>query len=435
MDFKEIMTKISDFLKKIWAWLKPYLLKIHNWRKRIWKKYQLTKILLLLGLVVVLVTSVYLFYLAKSANVETLQSSLKQVTTIYDKDGDEAGNLYGQKGNFVELNQISPNIVDALLSTEDKRFYQHSGFDIRGIGRAVLGILKSGGITGGGSTLTQQLAKNAYLSLDQTLNRKAKELFLAIEIEKEYTKDEILEMYLNNAYFANGVWGVEDAAHKYFGVNAADVTVDEAAVIVGMLKGPGYYNPIDNYDKAILRRDTVLELMVDNGKLAREEADRLQADTLHLTDNYAGGKNVNQYPYYFDAVINEAESRAKISDDDLLNKGYKIYTTMDQQYQQDMDMTFANDGLFPPNAEDGALVQGASIAINPKTGGIQAVVGGRGEYAFRDLNRATQSSLSPGSTMKPLAVYTLALENGYQPDSLLKDDKLSFYNVENADKY
>lgn len=435
MDLKKIIASLGDYLKQFWAWLKPYLSQFHQWRKRIWKKYHINKIIILVGLVTVLVTSIYLFSLAKSANVETLKAGLSQVTTIYDENDEEAGVLYSQKGTFIELNQMSPHLVDALLSTEDKRFYDHGGFDLRGIGRAAVGIVTKGRITGGGSTLTQQLAKNAYLSLDQTMNRKAKELFLALEIEKVYSKDEILEMYLNNAYFANGVWGVEDASHRYFAKNAADLTIDEAAVLIGMLKGPGYYNPIDNYDRAINRRDTVLELMVNNNKLDRSSADAMMADTLYLADNFQDKNSNNSYPSYFDAVINEAESRHDIKDEDLLNKGYKVYTTLNQQYQQDMDTTFNNASLFPANAPDGEMVQGASIAINPKTGGVQAVVGGRGEHQFRGLNRATQSNLSPGSTMKPLAVYTPALEAGYKTDSILKDEKLSFYDVENIDKY
>ena len=150
------------------------------------------------------------------------------------------------------IDQISTNIQTAVVSTEDKRFYTHTGVDPIGIGRAAVGfVLNGGNIVGGGSTLTQQLAKNAYLTLDQTLIRKAKELFLALEIESKYTKDEILEMYLNNAYFGSGVWGVEDASQKYFGISASEVSLAQAAVLAGILKSPSYYNPIDNYEASI----------------------------------------------------------------------------------------------------------------------------------------------------------------------------------------
>lgn len=435
MDFKKIMAtiiqSIKSFLSKAWQWLKPYIQKFRKWRKRVWKKYQINKIILLVGLVVVLVTSLYLFYLAKSANVSSLEKDLAEVTKIYDKNGEEAGTLYGQKGKVVTLGEISPLIRDAVISTEDRRFEEHGGFDVRGIGRAALGILKSGGISGGGSTITQQLAKNAFLTQKQTFDRKARELFLAIEIEKNYSKDEILTMYLNNAYFGNGVWGVEDASQKYFGRSAAEVDASEAAVIAGMLKGPGIYNPIDHPENAKNRRNTVLQLMVDNGKLSQEEADKQIASELYLTDNYHENKNNYQYPYYFDAVINEAEELYNIKADDLLNKGYQIYTSLDQNYQQGMQTSFENDNLFPNNAPDGTIVQAAGVAIDPQTGGVAAIVGGRGERVFRGFNRATDALRSPGSTMKPLAVYTPALEAGYKPDTILKDEALPYYDVQN----
>ncbi|MGY3750008.1 PBP1A family penicillin-binding protein [Vagococcus acidifermentans] len=436
MDFKQILAKLSASFQKIWSWLKPYWNRFRKWRRHVWKKYHVNKIILLTALVAILGFSMYLFYVAKSTNVSTLKSGLEQVTTVYDKDGDEAGTLskYGQKGTFVTIDQVSQHIKDAVISTEDKRFYEHKGFDVRGIARAAVRMVINRNTSGGGgSTITQQLAKNAYLTLDQTFDRKARELFLAIEIEKQYSKDEILEMYLNNAYFANGVWGVEDASHKYFGKSAADVTIDEAAVIAGMLKGPGIYNPIDHLDNAKDRRDTVLDLMVTNGKLDEATAGQLKSEELYVRDDFYHVDDSYTFPYYFDDVINEAEHKAGIKDEDLVSKGYKIYTTLDQNYQKAMNTSFENDSLFPPNAEDGEKVQGASIAINPTTGGVMAVVGGRGDYTPRGLNRATNStvSLSPGSTLKPLAVYTPALEAGYEPNDMLKDEPLSFYDVQN----
>ncbi|MGX6961553.1 transglycosylase domain-containing protein [Vagococcus xieshaowenii] len=440
---KEKMTEIAEKLKHFWAtimeyWLpiwskiQPGLVSFEQKRKRFWKKYQVNKILVLLALLTVLITSIYLFVLAKSQNVGMLKAGLQQRTIVYDQSDEEAGTL-GQKGTFVTIDEISPYVIDALVSTEDRRFYTHRGYDLKGIARAVVGKLTTGSITGGGSTITQQLAKNAYLNLDQTLIRKAKELFLSIEIEKTYNKDEILEMYLNNVYMANGVKGIEDASHRYFGKTAKDLTVDEAAILVGMLKGPEIYNPIDHYDNAINRRNTVLSVMVDNGKLTQEEADQYTSAGIYLADNYNETTNGYRYPYYFDAVLNEVEAKTKISAEDLQKKGYKVYTYLNQNYQQGMDTSFANDYLFPPNAEDGETVQGASIALNPTTGGVEAVVGGRGEKGYRDLNRATQASLSPGSTMKPLAIYTPALEAGYNADSILKDDPIDFYDVTNYD--
>lgn len=435
MDFQEIWRKIKSGAKAFWLWIKPYLLRFHQWRKRIWKKYHVNKIVLLLALVGILVMSVYLFILAKSVDVETLQSSLKQSTVIYDEKNEQAGTLYGQKGTYAESDQISQNLKDAVVSTEDRNFYSHHGFDIKGIGRAALGLVTSGHITGGGSTITQQLAKNAYLSLDQTLERKAKEIFMAIEIEKKYDKDQILTMYLNNAYFGNGVWGVQDAAHKYFGVDASQVTVGEAATIAGMLKGPGIYNPIDHLDNAVDRRNTVLSVMVENGKLTKEQEAQEKAVDLgsQLNDTYSSADSGYRYPSYFDAVIDEAVERYGLSEKDLLNKGYKIYTALDQDYQQQMEAVYENNYNFPANAEDGAMPQSASVAMNPKNGGVQALVGRRGEHIFRSYNFATQMQRSPGSTMKPLSVYAPALEAGYKPDSVLKDEPQSYYTAKNYD--
>ncbi|GCF93162.1 penicillin-binding protein 2A [Enterococcus florum] len=435
MDFQELWRKIKTNLVKFWTWVKPYLIRFHHARKRVWKKYHINKILLLLTLVAVLVMSIYLYILAKSVNVETLQASLKQSTEVYDQKNEKAGTLFGQKGTYVEGEQISPYLKDAVVSTEDRRFYEHHGFDIKGIARAALGRVVRGRITGGGSTITQQLAKNAYLSLDQTLERKAKELFMAIEIEKKYSKDEILTMYLNNAYFGNGVWGVQDAAHKYFGADASQVTLGEAATIAGMLKGPSIYNPIDNLENATNRRNTVLSVMVDNGKIDQaQEQQEAQVDLGSLlNDTYSSGDAGYKYPFYFDAVIDEAVDRYGLDEKDLLNRGYKIYTSLNQVYQQQMEAVYTNNYNFPENAADGEMPQSASVALNPKTGGVEALVGRRGEHVFRGFNFATQMQRSPGSTMKPLSVYAPALESGYKPDSILQDTPQSYYEAKNYD--
>ena len=432
----ELVEKLKQLFKQIWDGLSPYIKKYTKKGRKIWKKYHVTKALVLFVLTISLFTSLYMFYLAKTANVAQLKAGLEQVTTVYDEDGEEAGTLYAQKGTFVSLDNISPNVVDALLATEDRRFYTHNGFDVIGIGRAAVGYVLKGGISGGGSTITQQLAKNAYLTLDQTLVRKMKELFLAIEIEKNYEKEEILAMYLNKSYFGNGVWGIEDASKKYFGVSAIEVTVPQAAVLVGMLKAPSSYNPIDHYDRALNRRNVVLKLMQENTILSQEEYDAFKETSIQLTDHYSSVDGYN-YPYYFDAVINEASNKYGIKEEDLLNSGYKIYTSLNPTYQTQMQKSYESFSLFK-QAEDGTAVQSASIAINPQTGGVEAVIGGRGEYTFRGFNRATQMKRPPGSVLKPLAVFTAALEAGYDIDSMLEDKKTSYgsdnYTPENLTK-
>lgn len=275
------------------------------------------------------------------------------------------------------------------------------------------------------------MAKNAFLTQDQTFLRKAKELFLSFELEKKYSKDQILEMYLNNAYFGNGAYGIENASLRYFGKSAKDLTISEAAVLTGSLKAPNVYNPIDDMEATVKRRATVLQLMVTNGKITQEEADKAGAEVITVQDAYVANSRY-KYPYYFDAVINEITNNYGISEEELLNKGYKIYTGLDQKMQADMEETFSNSWLFP-KASDGTIAQAASVAMDPQNGDVLATVGGRTneKHTFRGFNRATQLQAQPGSTFKPLAVYTSALEEGYQPNSVLVDEKRSY----GSDKY
>lgn len=430
------MKKDEDKLKMFRENMKKQFLEWNRKRKKNFQKYHINKIILLAVMSLALIMTVSLYINAKMTNVSNLKSNLEQKTIIYDIDEEFAGTLYSQKGTAVSLDHISDNIELAVLSTEDQDFYQHPGFSIKGIGRAAVGyVLNRGNIVGGGSTLTQQLAKNAYLSADQTLIRKLKELFLSIEIEKQYSKDEILEMYLNNVYFGNGVWGVEDASMKYFGKSSSDLDVSEAAAIAGMLTAPSANNPIDNYDNSINRKNTVLMLMAEEGYISPEVMASSQATGLQLVDRYQDTDDY-RYPYYFDAVIEEAIRQHGIKEEDLLNNGYHIYTSLNQNHQQAMNNAYSYEGYFPA-ALDGTPVESASVALDPETGGITALIGGRGEHSFRGYNRATQMRRQPGSTMKPFGVYVPALEKGYDTDDMLVDQELSYgkeeytpYNVD-----
>ena len=214
-------------LGKVRAFLSKFTLSPRNPIRRFWRRYHIGKILFILVAVLVLTVGSYLFYIAKTTNVSDLQDALKATTVIYDKEGNQAGSLSGQKGTYVELDAISDSLENAVIATEDRTFYKNSGINVK---RFLLAIVSMGRF-GGGSTITQQLAKNAFLTQEQTVTRKAKEFFLSLELTKKYSKQEILTMYLNNAYFGNGVWGVEDASQKYFGTSAANLTVDEAASI------------------------------------------------------------------------------------------------------------------------------------------------------------------------------------------------------------
>lgn len=419
-----------------WEWFKPKLLVAWSFIKKYWKRFQITRWIILVVMIMILVLSGYWTYKAKTSNVSDLQSSLQTKTTIIDKDGDDAGQLYASKGTYVSYGKISKNIQNAVISTEDRTFWTNPGFSIKGYIRAALGYIIHHGITGGGSTLTQQLAKNSLLTQKQTLARKGEELFLSIEINRVYSKKQILTMYLNNAYFGNGVWGVQDASEKYFGKNASELNPAEGAVLAAILKAPNYYNPIDSMKNSLARRNLVLGLMVDNNKLSASQANYYKNTSINLNDNYEVSSSY-KYPYFFDAVIAEAVDKYGLKEDDILNKGYKIYTTLDQEMQTSMQKTFDNNYLFPANAADGTKVQGASVAVDPKSGGVLAVIGGRGDHTFRGWNRATQLARQPGSTIKPLAVYTPAIENGYSYDSKLPNQITSFgknkYSPTNAD--
>ena len=402
--------------------------------RRFWRKYHLTKIFLLIGLTFSLIVGGYLFYIAKTTNVADLQNALKATTIIYDKDGNQAGSLTGQKGTYVELDAISEDLQNAVVATEDRSFYKNSGINY---GRFFLAILTAGR-SGGGSTITQQLAKNAYLSQDQTVERKAKEFFLALEINKKYSKKEILTMYLNNAYFGNGIWGIEDASKKYFGVSASELTLDQSAVLAGMLKGPEIYNPLYSVENATNRRNTVLQNMVAAGYIDQATADQSAAVDIHgqLIDAYEGKSEDYRYPSYFDAVINEAVNEYGLTEEDIIKNGYRIYTEMDQNYQASMQVIYDNVDLFPV-AEDGTRAESGSVALDPKTGGVRAIVGrvaSDQDAGFRSYNYATQSARSPGSTIKPLVVYSPAVANGWSTNKEL-DNTTKVYGSYTVDNY
>ena len=402
--------------------------------RRFWRKYHLTKIFLLIGLTFSLIVGGYLFYIAKTTNVADLQNALKATTIIYDKDGNQAGSLTGQKGTYVELDAISENLQNAVVATEDRSFYKNSGINY---GRFFLANLTAGR-PGGGSTITQQLAKNAYLSQDQTVERKAKEFFLALEINKKYSKKEILTMYLNNAYFGNGIWGIEDASKKYFGVSASELTLDQSAVLAGMLKGPEIYNPLYSVENATNRRNTVLQNMVAAGYIDQATADQSAAVDIHgqLIDAYEGKSEDYRYPSYFDAVINEAVNEYGLTEEDIIKNGYRIYTEMDQNYQASMQVIYDNVDLFPV-AEDGTRAESGSVALDPKTGGVRAIVGrvaSDQDVGFRSYNYATQSARSPGSTIKPLVVYSPAVADGWSTNKEL-DNTTKVYGSYTVDNY
>jgi penicillin-binding protein 2A len=401
---------------------------------RFWRNTHITQFLLLLALVVVLFTILYFAFLASQANVQTLKEGLKQSTVIYDKDGDVATEISTNRNKGVEISELPDFVGNAVVAIEDHRFYEHNGFDIKGITRAFFKNLLAGRITGGGSTLTQQLTKNALLSPERTYKRKVEELFLALEIEKKYEKDEILQMYINQVYFGHGAWGIDQAANKYFNKSASELTISESALLAGLLQAPSARNPFQNYDAAIERRDVVLGKMKESKFITGQEYEEAIGEDIVLEEG--GGSFLDRkYPSYTDAVLDEAISKYGLTQEEILTRGYRIYTEMDQNLQSSLESIYTNDGNFPRGKKD-AIVQSGSVLLDPSTGGVRALVGGRGESVFRGFNRATHLKAQPGSTLKPLAVYTPALEEGYTLSSMLEDKQQAFgdYQPENYSK-
>lgn len=401
---------------------------------RFWKKKHLTQLLLLVILIVVLVTIVYFGWLASRANVQTLKQGLSQPTVIYDHTGKVATNVATNRTGGAKIEKLPKYVPGAVVAIEDERFYEHNGFDLKGITRALFNNLFAGEITGGGSTLTQQLAKNALLSPEQTYKRKAEELFLAVKIEKVYKKEEILQMYLNQVYFGGGAWGISNASKRYFDKDIKDVTISESALLAGLLQSPSYLDPTKNYDVAMKRRDVVLGKMNELGMITKEQYSAAKEEKIKITSG-SGNFVERKYPYYVDAVLNEAITKYGLTQEEILTRGYVIYTELDQNLQTELEKVMNNKSLFPKGKGD-TIVQSGSVLTDPASGGVRALVGGRGEHVFRGFNRATQLKAQPGSTIKPLAVYTPALEEGYTFDSELIDEPTSFgeYKPENFSK-
>lgn len=402
-----------------------FLHKIKDFIWRFWKRLHLSQVLILVLSVFILAGLSYFAYLASTANVESLKQGLAQATVIYDKDGDVASKISANRMEGVAIGKVPDDMKNAIVAIEDHRFYKHRGFDFLGISRAFFQNLMSGRIRAGGSTLTQQLTKNALLSPERTYKRKLEEVFLAVEIEKKFTKDEILEMYLNQVYFGSSAWGVQNASRKYFGKDVEDITLSEAAMLAGIVNRPSALDPYKNFEGAEKRRDLVLSQMKKFEMITDTEYQEAVTENIVLEDKGIDPLK-GKYPYYVDAVLNEAINQYGLTQDEILTRGYKIYTELDQNVQAGLERTYANHS-FPVSA-DGTKAQSGALLLDPKSGGIRALVGGTGEHSFRAYNRATQLKAQPGSAMKPIAVYTPALEQGYTVQSTLKDEEDMSFN-------
>lgn len=392
-----------------------------------WKRWHLTQVIILSMATVVLGLLGSFHFFSKGADISALKNELNQATVIYDVNEKVASKVTSNKSEGTPIKDVPDHMKNAVVAIEDHRFYKHNGVDMIGISRALFRNLFAGGVVEGGSTITQQLTKNAILDSEKTYSRKLKEAFLAREIEKEYSKDEILQMYLNTIYFGDGAWGINRAAKKYFGKEVKDLTLSESAMLAGLIKAPSALNPYEHLDKAVKRRNLVLAMMAENGFITKEEADKAKQDKVTLVDKSADPFN-GKYPYYVDAVFEEAIKTYGFTQDELLTGGYKIYTEMDPKMQGAAETTYKDDSLFPAGKDQ--LVQSGAVLVDAKTGGIRALVGGRGEHVFRGYNRATQLKRQPGSSIKPIVSYTPALEEGWKITDMVKDEKMKFGDYE-----
>ena len=317
----------------------------------------------------------------------------------------------------VTIDKIPKHVQQAFIAIEDNRFYEHSGIDYRGTARALVSTL-SGSEVQGGSTITQQLAKNAFLTQERSIVRKIKEAFIAKELEHKYTKDEILTMYLNQIYFGQGAYGIESASMYYFGKHVQNLDVAEAATLAAIPKSPNYYNPFENPKESKSRQELVIDQMVKYGFISADSATKAKAKKLVYSTSHKQ-KN-NPRGYFFDMISQKVI--AEVGADALYKGGLKIYTTLD------MDMQIAAEKAMhhlPSYYTDGNKLtqpQMALAAVDPKTGYVKAMIGGRGQDKF---NRATLAVRQPGSAFKPF-VYLTAMQNGFTPASIIEDKEEEF---------
>lgn len=374
---------------------------------------------------VVMITGAGLGFL--TASIHTMPSLKDEIrpsasSQIYDINGKLITTIHSAENRLpVSINKIPMNLQNAFVAVEDARFYQHLGVDPRGILRAVWSNVTNGGVSEGGSTITQQLAKNALLSQERTLKRKIQEAMLALQIERQYTKQEILELYLNQIYFGQGAYGVQSAAMVYFGKNVEDLSLEECAMLAGIPKSPNYYSPLNNLKAATERQGTVLDQMVKYEFITSSTAMKAHSTKLKLASHPAQADNKTTTASYFIDYVTQ-HLIDKYGADAVYKDGLKIYTSLDLTMQEAAEKAMQQLPTARTDSNGLKQPQGALVAIDPHTGQIRAMVGGRGTDQF---NRAVLAERQPGSAFKPF-VYLAAIESGMSPSSMLDDSPISF---------
>lgn len=418
-------------------------------------------------LVLVLTAAAYYFYggygkqveelrqeavrLVRQSDVDTFKAN--QTSIVYASDGSVISTLKGEKDSYyVSIEQMPVDAVTAIVSIEDKKFFRHHGIDYRALLRAVKAMVQNGEVKQGGSTITMQLARNIFLSQEKTWQRKVEEMYIATELENKYSKDQILEFYLNNIYFGNGYYGIQSAARGYFDSDVENLSLSQIAFLCAIPNNPTLYDPVTNKDNAVCRRDRILKNMLDDGKISQMDYAEAVAEQITLNRPQALAKNdyVETYTYYcatralmeqqgfvfhedfktdeeqqayedtYSALYSECQKK-------LYTGGYRIYTSIDLSLQDELQQS-VNDTLSSytgVNDEGVYELQASAVCIDNDNGYVRAVVGGRSqEFPGYTLNRAYQSFRQPGSAIKPLTVYTPSFEQNYTPDSIVTDEPI-----------
>ncbi|WP_026691633.1 transglycosylase domain-containing protein [Alteribacter aurantiacus] len=344
--------------------------------------------------------------------------SVPETTVIYSADGEVIGEQHeGQNRHWISLDEMGDHIKRATVAIEDRKFYDHHGFDMLRIGRAALTNVTAGSKLQGASTITQQYARNLYLTHDKTWVRKLNEAMYALRLEMHYTKEEILEGYLNTIYYGHGAYGIEAAANFYFGKPASSLSVSEAALLAGIPKGPGLYSPHNNPTQSYARQKLVLQAMLDTESITNKEYEQALNETVE-PDAFRDFQGKRTAPYFQDAVQSFLENELGMDAATIHSSGLAIHTTLDRQQQQIAEEWIEKEMAGPYD------LQVAFVAMNPANGHVQAMVGGR-DYQESSFNRATQAKRQAGSTMKPLLYYA-ALEEGFRPNTQFKVEATDF---------
>lgn len=343
---------------------------------------------------------------------------------FYDNEGKSFFES-SSENKWASISDISKYVIDATVATEDKNFYIHKGFDFLRIAKAFYINFKNGNISQGASTISQQYIKNLYLTFDKTWDRKIEEAFLTLELETHYTKDEILEGYLNSINYGSGQYGIENASKYYFNKSALDLSLTEASILVGIPKNPSLYNPIYNLEKAKKRQKIVLDSMLEEGYITEEERD-IAYNTELVFYGHDDPESVLSINYYKDAVLQELQTISSIPDSLIESGGLHIYTNLDIDAQKKMENIISEEMAGQND------YQVASIAVEPSTGKVIALVGGV-DYNTSEFNRVTQAERQVGSTVKPILYYA-ALENGFTASSTFTSEATTF-NMGNGKTY